>query len=83
MELKCGTQYPEQLDPVTLQLVCGFDTFACYAMAPTGWRLRWVWTVRSCLAWAHMLCARTVDADGGLLPAMTVRVPWFDGGRDA
>lgn len=84
VELKCGTQYPEQLDPVTLQLVCGFDTFACYAMAPdrVADALGVDGQVVSGLG-AHMLCARTVDADGGLLPAMTVRVPWFDGGRDA
>ena len=67
-----------------MQLVCGFDTFACYAMAPdrVADALGVDGQVVSGLG-AHMLCARTVDADGGLLPAMTVRVPWFDGGRDA
>jgi hypothetical protein len=87
-ELTAGTQFPEQLDHVTLALVSGFDAKLCFAMrasdqARVAGDMMGVEPERLQQLPLHVAAVRAVDGDFALLPAMFLAVPHFDGGDAA
>lgn len=88
VEMTCGTQFPENLDPSLFSLLMDFDTRCTFVMrsvassTQAGQALGVDPSMVSSLG-EHMLLVRTVDADWNTLPPMVVRTPWFDNGEPA
>ena len=85
-ELCAGTQYPEQIGERLMSCLLGLRTIGCYAqLAPSSAQIMAaalnVDPSQIRALGEHVMCVRTTGRDNTALPALTVAVPWFDGGH--
>ncbi|OZG49855.1 hypothetical protein [Bombiscardovia coagulans] len=88
VELTTGTQYPEQVDQQTLNLLLGFDTVICFTLRDMQSATTLAQTLsiepEQILQLAkHNALIKTVSNQAVTLPTMALAIPHFDAGAPA